>query len=65
MDMALGQAVLRAERDLIAGPMDVGVVLSQPGEPENYRVSSQPGVREFQLFLVGSDGEGKRSFMGY
>jgi hypothetical protein len=56
-DIAFRETEIGAEGDLVAGPVDVGVVLFQPGDPEDYWVSSELGVSEGKDLLVRSDSE--------
>ena len=45
-DVAFGETEIGAEGELMAGPVDVGVVFLQPGDPEDYRVPSELGDAE-------------------
>jgi len=56
-DIAFGETKIGAEGDLMARPVDVGIVLFQPGDPENYWVFSELGVPEGKDLLVRSDSE--------
>jgi hypothetical protein len=64
-DITFGETEIRTEGDLVARPVDVGVVFFQPGDPEDYWVSSELGVPEGEGLLVRSDSEGQWSFVGY
>jgi hypothetical protein len=56
-DITFGETKIGAEGDLMAGPVDVGVVLFQPGDSEDYWVSSELGVPEGKDLLVRPDSE--------
>lgn len=56
-DIAFGETEIGAECDLVARPVDVGIMSLQPGDPEDYWVPSELGVVEHQNFFVRSDSE--------
>ena len=56
-DIAFGETEVGAKCDLVARPVDVGIVSLQPGDPEDYWVPSEFGVAERQNLFMRSDGE--------
>lgn len=56
-DIAFGETKIGAEGDLVARPVDIGIVSFQPGHAKDYWISSKLGVSEGKDLFVRSDGE--------